>query len=124
MSKKKSNAFTDSDIVIREQVAPEFPAEVPTVSAEESHISTNPTVEGYVFETKDIPKRSGKKGTLNYPIDQLIAGSPVSFLVPATADKVKKVTASIRTYAYRNDFTVTLRAEDGGVRVWRTAPKE
>lgn len=119
MSKSKSKLFTDSDIVIR-AVEPEIPE---AVSSIESHVSSLPTVEGFTFEIKPVPKRSGKKGNLNYPIGQLIAGSPVSFLVPATADKVKQLTASIRTFAYRNDFAVTLRTEDGGVRVWRAKPK-
>ncbi len=112
MSKKHNVAFTDSDIVIR-AVEPEIP---------ESHVSL-PTVEGYTFETVEIPKRNVRKGSLTYPIDQLIAGSPVSFLVPATPDKVKQVIASIRQFAYRHDFTVTLRAEANGIRVWRAEPK-
>ncbi len=111
MAKKHSNAFTDSDIVIREQAAPEIPAEPVT------------TISGYVFETKAIPNRTGKKGTLDYPISELTAGSPVSFLVPATPENFQRVTASIRTYAYRKGFTVTLRTDDGGIRVWRTESK-
>lgn len=117
--KKKSTSFTDSDIMIQAQPDPE----IPVVEPIESHVSSTPTVQGYVFETKPVPKRAGKKDTLDYPINQLIPGSPVSFLVPATKDRIKQVTTSIRTFAYRNGFNVTLRPEDAGIRVWRAEPK-
>jgi hypothetical protein len=110
----KTRKFGDTDIVLREN-APEIPAE--PVSAPESH-----TVSGYLIETKPIPKRSAKN-SLNYPIGKLMAGSTESFLVPATPDKVKAVTASIRTFAYRNNYAVTLRTEETGVRVWRAVLK-
>jgi hypothetical protein len=115
MSHKKHNvqAFSDSDIVIR-AVEPEIPTEEIKESA--------PTVDGYVFATKPIPT-TGRKERLNYPIGKLEAGSTVSFLVPAAPDKVKQVTASIRQYAYRHEFNVVLRAEEGGVRVWRAKEK-
>jgi hypothetical protein len=73
----------------------------------------------YQIESKPIPKRSGTK-RLDYPIEKLTPGSEQSFLVPAEGDDVRKVKASIRTFAYRNDLHVTLRQEDNGVRVWRT----
>jgi hypothetical protein len=74
----------------------------------------------YKIQNKPIPKRNGShKARLDYPIDKLVAGSDDSFTVPCTPDKVKKVSASIRAFAYRNNFNVLLRQGDEGVDVWR-----
>lgn len=109
-TKKNSNSVSDG-VVITERVAPAIPEE------------NVKTANGFIFEDKDIPKRAGKKGSLHYPIDQLEPGSTRSFLAPiegeVTAIKLKALTASIRTYAYRHKFKVTLRSEEKGVRVWR-----
>ena len=85
----------------------------------ESAIADTTATVGYVIEEVALPKRSGRKGSLDYPIAQLTAGTKQSFKVPATADTAKAVTASIRAYAYRHDHTVVIRSEAGGVRVWR-----
>lgn len=83
----------------------------------ESAVKSDST--GYVIEEVSLPKRSGRKGSLDYPIAQLEAGTSQSFKVPATSDTIKAVTASIRAFAYRHDHTVVIRAESDGVRVWR-----
>jgi hypothetical protein len=126
MSKKTMKAFSDSDVVIKEQPTPEVPGEevVPETFTATPTTSASPTGEEFIFASVDIPKRTGRGSKLSYPINVLVAGSKDSFLVPASPDKFKNVTASIRTYAYRNGFKVTLRNEntDGstqGVRVWR-----
>lgn len=106
----KSKNFTDGDYVVAPN-EPEFPE---TVEKTETVIS------GFLIESKPVPKRTSNNGTLNYPIGHLTPDSDLSFLVPATADTVKQVTASVRQYAYRHEFSVRLRSEEGGVRVWRT----
>ncbi len=114
MAKRTVKSFTDADFVVKEQPAPEIGASSPIV----------PTIDGFVFSTKPIPKRGGKKGEVKYPIASLEVGTDQSFFVPALADKIKNTLASIRTFAYRNEFKVVLRTEDGdmtGVRVWRKA---
>jgi hypothetical protein len=117
MAKVKSKSFTDGDFVIQAQPAPEIGASSPII----------PTIDGFVFESKPIPKRGGKKGEVKYPIASLQSGTEQSFFVPAAAGKLKNVTSSIRTFAYRNDFKVVLRTENDdkgavtGVRVWRKA---
>jgi hypothetical protein len=116
MSKKKSQAFTDADFVVQAQPEPNVEVEV-EVTALESVASR--IENGFVIEHKAIPKRINRVTGLNYPIGSLTAGSDESFFVPAESDKVKNVTSSIRTFAYRNDFTVTIRPESGGIRVWR-----
>lgn len=75
----------------------------------------------YVIESKPIPSRASRKARLTYPIDKLTPGSNDSFLIAADPEKVKNAMASVRTFAHRNEFSVVLRKEDGGVRVWRTA---
>jgi hypothetical protein len=114
MAKRKTQAFTDADYVIHE-----------TAGAFESRVAEEPlpVANNFVIEEHDIPKRSGRKGTLTYPIADLKSGSKQSFLVPTTPENIKNVTSSIRTFAFRHDLKVTLRAEATGVRVWRKAPK-
>ena len=113
MSKKSSKQFTDGDIVIQERPVPPVPSD-----SEEVHVENN-----FVIEEKDVPKRSGRKSTLNYPIDKLTSGSKESFLVPVTNNREKNVFSSIRTFAFRNKYKVILRVEENGVRVWRKAEK-
>ncbi len=78
----------------------------------------------FAIEEVSIPKNS-RVGVarLEYPVADLTAGSNQSFLIPATPEEVKKVSASVRAFAYRNDLKVTLRydSENAGVRVWRPA---
>lgn len=97
-----------------------------TVVANEPSATTNETAEDvtenaskFTIENVDVPKRPGRKGSLDYPIAKLTAGSSQSFLVPATSSEVKAKTASIRAFAYRNNLNVTLRTEEKGIRVWR-----
>jgi hypothetical protein len=84
---------------------------------------TDNATKTFAIETVSVPKRSGRKASLEFPLAQLTPGSDQSFKVPATDDKVKAVTASVRAYAYRNGFNVTLRPEAGGIRVWRSVGK-
>ena len=115
-TKGKSRSFTDTDVVIQAQT-------IPAVPQTPEYVAGTVTDGGFVIEERDIPKRSGRTGTLVYPIEKLAPGSKDSFLVPAATDKIKNVTSSIRTFAFRKGFKVTLRAEATGVRVWRKAPK-
>ena len=112
MSKKGTKQFTDTDFVIQEHPSPPVPVDTEAV-----------TDNTFVIEERDVPKRSGRKSSLNYPIDKLTPGSKESFLVAAKADKVKNVLSSIRTFAFRNKLKVTLRVEADGVRVWRKEEK-
>jgi len=66
------------------------------------------------------PKRRGRKAVLSYPIAGLTPGTDESFLVDVAPESVKKVSMSIRTFAYRHGMRVIIRpAEDWGIRVWR-----
>ena len=112
MSKTKSNAFTDTDIVIR---------------AMEHYQELSEPVTAFVIQNVEIPRRTTSRASLQYPIGTLEAGSTQSFFVPAALDKLKNVTARVRQFAYRNKFKVTLRQElidtepasPIGIRVWR-----
>jgi len=117
---KKVKTFTDSDFVVRTQ---EPGDNVEPTIAETAVTESTPVKVSVSFKIEEIaiPKRTGRGKTLSYPIADLTPGSLQSFLVPATADTMKKVQASIRTFAYRNGFKVTLRPEDGCVRVWRAS---
>ena len=117
MSKTKSNAFTDSDFVVKEQE--------PSFWEQLADAAKNAPVTAFAIQNVEIPRRSTSRVSLQYPIGTLEAGSTQSFFVPAALDKLKNVTARIRQFAYRNDFKVILRQEtstDGlktGIRVWR-----
>jgi hypothetical protein len=127
MSKKKSSVLTDRDIAIVPRV-PEEPADVesqPEIpSYEEVLGNVLETIRsGFTFGTAPVPTKRGRTAGLKYPIDQLKADSDQFFDVPAAADKVKSVSTSIRTFAYRNGLAVILREVPGAVRVWRKAEK-
>jgi hypothetical protein len=148
-SKKKSNHLTDSDVAIVPR-EPEFPTEE-TESSQDAHrvyaqaesnqfgsdlasvteavLAENlaPKVTGeFVFGESKVPGRPGRKVQLTYPIGSLTADSNQYFDVAVdTSDtkKVKATLASIRAFAYRNGFVVTLREVTGAVRVWRKGQK-
>ena len=117
MSKTKSNAFTDTDIVIR--------AVEPIALNDDQELSE--PVTAFVIQNVEIPRRATSRASLQYPIGTLEAGSTQSFFVPAALGKMKNVASSIRTFAYRNEFKVILRQEFMdmepayaiGIRVWR-----
>ena len=117
MSKTKSNAFTDSDFVVKEQE--------PSWSERLAKATKDAPVTEFAIQNVEIPRRTTSRASLQYPIGTLEAGSTQSFFVPAALDKLKNVTARIRQFAYRNKFKVILRQEpstDGlktGIRVWR-----
>jgi len=112
VAKKKTAQFTDSDFVVK--------AVEPTEPQAEREVALSPALgSGFVIEDVAIPKRSGRKPSNIYPINQLEAGSEQSFLVPSSPEEIQKITTRIRTFAYRNDFNVILRTEENGVRVWR-----
>jgi hypothetical protein len=138
-AKKKAN-FTDADFVIQARLdgikdaeaAIQADADAAKTKISEQtqgyidvikRMGTTPT--GFAIEERDIPKRSGRKGVLTYPIADLEPGSKQSFAVPATPETIKNVTSSIRTFAFRHGYKVTLRQEENGtvVRVWRKAVK-
>jgi hypothetical protein len=123
MSRKSSNAFTDTDFVMKtlekpdpeEQDEPENPADADGFIAP-AYEDSEPV--GYKIEEIAIP-RSSRAKTLEYPIHMLKAGSNDSFLVPVGYAAPKAVAASIRTFGYRNGFKVIIREENNGIRVWR-----
>jgi hypothetical protein len=123
MSKKKSFVLTDKDIVIVPR-EPEFPADAELVSPEKALETAICLLKSpFTFGTAPVPTKRGRTAALSYPIDQLIPNTGEYFDVPAASDKVKAVSASIRTFAYRNDLAVILREVPGAVRVWRKAEK-
>jgi hypothetical protein len=138
--KKKSTYLTDSDVAIVPR-EPEFPTEE-TESSQDAHrvsaqtetqteqpVAANPstnTSTGFVFGESEVLGRPGRKAQLTYPIGSLTADSNQYFDVAVnTSDtkKVKATLASIRAFAYRNGFAVTLREVTGAVRVWRKGQK-
>lgn len=124
MSKKGTKQFTDTDFVIQERHTTTVPGDISEQT--QGYIDVIKEIgeeTRFVIEERDVPKRSGRKSSLNYPIDKLTPGSKESFLVAAKADKVKNVLSSIRTFAFRNKLKVTLRVEADGVRVWRKEEK-
>ena len=130
-NKKRSTHLTDSDVAIVPR-EPEFPAEesaAETVSAQTETQTEQPVaVEGteFVFGESEVPSRPGRKAQLTYPIGSLTADSNQYFDVAVdTSDdkKVKATLASIRAFAYRNGFAVTLREVTDAVRVWRKGQK-
>jgi hypothetical protein len=119
--KKKTHAFTDADFVVQAQPEPKLDAYISSLeSAPVTETNAEPVgTSGIVIEKVPVPKRGGRKPNITFPIDKLTAGTEDSFLVPAKPEDVKKVTARIRTFAYKHDFRVILRSEATGVRVWR-----
>jgi hypothetical protein len=118
MSKGKNGSrLTDSDIAIVPR-EPEFP-----VDGELQLTENSDSKSVFVFGKAPVPTKKGRTTVLSYPIDQLVPNTGEYFDVPATSDKVKAVSASIRTFAYRNDLAVILREVPGAVRVWRKAEK-
>jgi hypothetical protein len=112
MSKKKSNT---------DEVMPETSSEVSNeVVSGEMTEATAPKANVFTIDEAEIPQR-GRTIMLAYPVTELTPGSNQSFLVPATADTIKSVMTSVRTFAYRHGVKLTLRLVDGGVRVWRKA---
>lgn len=109
MSKKPMKAFTDTDFVMT--------ARKEGIEDANKAIEADKANQRFVFANVPIPARTGRKAELSYPIGTLAAGTEQSFFVE-TKDH-KKTTASIRTFAYRNDFKVIIRSEAEGVRVWR-----
>src|ERR1039458_3702196 len=143
MSRTKTSEFTDSDLVISEKAAPEFPEVVgndlpatdcagPMAGLHPNYLdfaeavetaTPKPTTGIVIFASVPVPKRKGRTAKLTYPINVLTASSDESFLVPTEPKDFKKVMTSIRTYGYRNGFKVVVREEDTedgtGIRVWR-----
>ena len=113
MSRKKTTQFTDSDFVVQAQTEPSTATTVPVETKQP---------ETFTIEEREIPQRT-RKNTLAYPIGSLTPGSNQSFPVPTTPDKVKNTLSSIRTFAFRNGFKVTLRQDGDVIRVWRKAEK-
>jgi hypothetical protein len=113
MSKKKSN----TEVEVSQEVSQAVPPEV--VSGEMTE-ATAPKANVFTIDEAEIPQR-GRTIMLAYPVTELTPGSNQSFLVPATADTIKSVMTSVRTFAYRHGVKLTLRLVDGGVRVWRKA---
>jgi hypothetical protein len=116
MSKKKqkSSVLTDSDVAIVPQ-EPEFPVDpIETLT---------PTGTEFIFGHAAKPNKGGRSKVLAYPIDKLTPDSEEYFDVPTASSKVKAVTSSIRTFAYRNGFAVSVRYVPGAVRVWRNSEK-
>ena len=67
----------------------------------------------------EIPTKN-THSRLSYPLSEMKPGTSDSFHLDAvTPEAVKKVSSSVRTFAYRNGMTVVLREEDNGIRVWR-----
>ena len=118
MSKKKTNAFTDGDYVVKPQ-EPKTLEQIETELVEEGIVVEG----GFRIEAVPVPKRAGRKAIHSFPIEKLTPGSKQSFLVTSTPEDLKKTLTRIRTFAYRNDFKVILRTENGGVRVWRAVTK-
>jgi hypothetical protein len=122
MSRKSSNAFTDTDFVMKtpeEPDEPENPADADGFVAPEYQDSEPLEVtNAFTIEEVAIPRRSRAK-TLTYPIHMLKAGSSDSFLVPIGHASPKAVAASVRTFGYRNGFKVIIQNENNGIRVWR-----
>jgi hypothetical protein len=85
-------------------------------------------VNGYEIEEVELPKRKGRGAILSYPIAALEANSKQSFIQQVGESTVKNVKASIRQFAKRNGYTVSLAEEikEGQefIRVWRTRPVE
>ena len=119
MGKKNTTQFTDADVVIKPQPDPPAPEDAPETLA---GTSTTGVAE-FVIEEVDVPGRKGRNTLLSYPVASLVAGSKQSFFVPAALDKLAKVTTSVRTFAQRGGFKVTIRNVEGGIRVWRKADK-
>jgi hypothetical protein len=138
MSRKSSNAFTDTDFVMKTLekpdpeepenpadsdgfVAPEYQDSEPE-SPEEFNAPLYPFEPVTVFSIQSVQiPRSSRTRTLEYPIGTLKAGSNDSFLVPVGHAAPKAVAASVRTFGYRNGFKVIIREENNGIRVWRKA---
>ena len=75
----------------------------------------------FTIESVEIPSRKHHGSRLEYPISDLRPGTKDSFPVPVT-ESVKKTSASVRMFARRNGFKVTIREEDGNkIRVWRVS---
>lgn len=119
-SKRKGSVLTDSDIAIVAR-EPEAPSDLSLIS--EAILSEPLVKDGFSFGTAPVPTKRGRTTVLSYPIAQLKPDTDEFFDVPAGSDKVKAVSASIRTFAYRNDLAVTLREVAGAVRVWRKGAK-
>lgn len=130
MKKNKGSHLTDSDIAIVPR-EPEFPAEtsaVETVSAQtESNNAVGTTVAtDFTFGDGSPSSRNGRKSSLSYPIGQLPDDETRYFDVTVNTSNGKEVNAklaSIRAFAYRNNYAVTMRTVDGAIRVWRKAEK-
>ena len=132
MSKNKGKSkthLTDQDVAIVAR-EPEFPfghnvEPVEETVAVKDLTATTPETETpgrFVFGTADVPKRPGRKSALSYPIGVLEAGSKQYLDVQTTSDKAKKTAISIRQFAYRQGFSVTIANVDGAIRVWRKVP--
>jgi hypothetical protein len=126
MSRKSSNAFTDTDFVMKtlekpDPEEPENPADSDGFLAPE-YQDSEPLEVTNAFAIEEVPiPRSSRTRTLEYPIGTLKAGSNDSFLVPVGHAAPKAVAASVRTFGYRNGFKVIIREENNGIRVWRKA---
>ena len=116
MGKAKLKVFTDRDIVVQAQPDPPFPVDA-TDPVEP--ITQIVSMGDYKIERIPIPRRSGRKGIITFPIAALTPDTEDSFLVPALGEVQAKIAGSIRTYANRQGFKVVLRTEQSGVRVWR-----
>lgn len=120
MGKRRTTRFTDTDVVIKPQPDPPAPED-----ATETLAGTPTTgASKFTIEEVDVPGRRGRSTRLSYPVSSLVAGSKQSFFVPATPEKLAKVTTSVRTFSQRNGITVIIRNVEGGIRVWRKADKE
>ena len=136
MSRKSSNAFTDTDFVMKTPEEPDEPKNPTDLdeflalefqdsepeSPEEFNAPLYPFEPVTVFSIQSVQiPRSSREKTLEYPIHMLKAGSNDSFLVPVGTSNAKAVAASVRTFGYRNGFKVIIREENNGIRVWRKA---
>jgi len=125
--KQKSSVLTDSDVAIVPQ-EPEFPVDpietlTPTGTELVEDTEGDKDESPFTFGTAAKLNRGGRTKVLAYPIDKLTPDSEEYFDVPTASSKVKAVTSSIRTFAYRNGFAVSVRYVPGAVRVWRNSEK-
>ena len=78
-----------------------------------------------MFQIEDgieIPALTRHNTEAKYPFKQMKVGQ--SFFVPCTEENAKKVRTSISSSARSAKVRHVTRIAEGGLRVWRVAPKE